>query len=356
MDTDMSQERFAAFNVDPALAEMVEAAPPDQMLEGILRLEDPASPPPGFLVVSKFSRICTGRFRAADTWSIRHHPNVISLKAARPLGLQDDADGGFAAPWRPEDQPAGPKPRFTGRGCIVAALDFGLDFAHPNFLERDGTTRVLAFWHQGLGYDSTRPNKFGYGRVFTRDEINAALRTPDPYQSLGTHPARSDSGLGTHGTHTLDIAAGNGRARGSKPSAAPDADIIFVHLSTPSLGDAGDLGDSVRLLEALDFVNLSADGRPWVANLSVGRTAGSHDGTSLVEQGMHELLRLGASRAIVQSAGNYRSAHLAVDGWLRDGGHRDLEWYIDPADTTGNEIDAWYSGKDRFAVAVRAPG
>jgi subtilisin family serine protease len=356
MATDMPQDRFAEFNLDPALAEMVEAAPPDQMLEGILRLEDPASAPPGFLVVSKFSRICTGRFRAADTWNIRRHPNVISLKAARPLGLNEDEGGWFAAPWQPEDQPGGRNPQFTGRGSIVAALDFGLDFAHPNFLKDDGTTRVIAFWHQGLDYDPARPNKFGYGRVFLRDEIDAALRTPDPYQSLGTHPGRSDSGLGTHGTHTLDIAAGNGRARGSTPSAAPDADIIFVHLSTPSLGDAGDLGDSVRLLEALDFVDQTAQGRPWVANLSVGRTAGSHDGTSLVEQGMHELLRLGPSRAIVQSAGNYRSAHLAVDGWLRDGEHRDLAWNIDPGDITGNEIDAWYSGKDRFVVAIRAPG
>ena len=95
--------------------------------------------------------------------------------------------------------------------------------------------------------------------------------------------------------------------------------------------------------------------RPWVVNLSVGRTAGSHDGTSLVEQGMHELLRLGPGRAIVQSAGNYRSANLAVEGWLRDGEHRDLQWIIDPDDTTGNEIDVWYSGKDRFVIAIRPP-
>ena len=109
------------------------------------------------------------------------------------------------------------------------------------------------------------------------------------------------------------------------------------------------------MLEALDYVDRTARGRPWVVNLSVGRTAGSHDGTSLVEQGMHELLRLGPGRAIVQSAGNYRSANLAVEGWLRDGEHRDLQWIIDPADTTDNEIDVWYSGKDRFVIAIRPP-
>ena len=135
---------------------------------------------------------------------------------------------------------------------------------------------------------------------------------PIPTRRWATIPAISDPGNGSHGTHTLDIAAGNGRAAGARPGPARDADLVFVHLSTPRLDAVGDLGDSVRLLEALDYVDTIARGRPWVVNLSVGRSAGSHDGTSPVEQGMHELLRRGPGRAIVQSAGNYRSADLAV--------------------------------------------
>lgn len=350
-----SKISFAEHNLDPALAETVGAAPEQQVIEGIIRLENPEVVPPGFTVVSRFNRICTGRFFAKDTWTIRRHPTVISLKDARPLGIHDDA-GNRADLLLPETQtPTGSATPFTGRGCIVAALDFGLDFAHPNFLNPDGTTRLLAFWHQGAPYEATRPNRFGYGREYSREEINSALRTPDPYQALGYHPAISDTGSGSHGTHTLDIAAGKRLADWARSGVASDAELVFVHLSTPRLGAVGDLGDSVRMLEGLDYVDKTAQGRPWVVNLSVGRTAGSHDGTSLVEQGMHELLRLGPGRAIVQSAGNYRSADLAVHGWLRDGEHRDLEWIIDPRDTTANEIDAWYSGKDRFMVAIRPP-
>jgi len=356
MSIETPKDQFTAFNLDPALAEMVETAPPGQLLEGILRLEDPASAPPSFRVVSQFNRICTGRFPAEQTWGIRQHPNVISLKAARPLGIHQE-NGNLADLELPRQTGAQSNltTPFTGRGCIVAALDFGLDFAHPNFLNPDGTTRLVAFWHQGATYNPAHPNRFGYGRVYSREDINAALRASDPYQALGYHPAISDTGEGSHGTHTLDIAAGNGRAGGSRAGVGADADLGFVHLSTPRLGVVGDLGDSVRVLEALDFVDRTARGRPWVVNLSVGRTAGSHDGTSLVEQGMHELLRLGPGRAIVQSAGNYRSADLAVEGWIRDGEYRDMEWIIDPADTTANEIDAWYSGKDRFVIAIRPP-
>jgi subtilisin family serine protease/outer membrane protein OmpA-like peptidoglycan-associated protein len=354
MDATTPKSRFAEFNLDPALAEAVESASGQEIIEGILRLDDPRQIPPKFTLVSQFIRICTGRFLASDAWTIRLHPNVLSLKAARPMGIYECCKHPPQAGDSEEiiQRTARPLP-FTGRGCIVAALDFGLDFTHPNFLNSDGTTRVTTFWNQVAPYDPAHPNRYGYGRVFSPDEINRALRASDPYQALGYHPAISDTGHGSHGTHTLDIAAGNGRAPGSTPGVAPDADLLFVHLSTPSPGPTGDLGDSVRMLEALDFVHRTAQDRPWVVNLSVGRTAGSHDGTSPFEQGMHEILRLGSGRAIVQSAGNYRAADLAVEGWLRDGESRDLEWIIDPRDTTPNEIDAWYSGNDRFLVALQ---
>ena len=257
MSTSTTERLFATTNLDPALAEAVEAAPADRMLEGIIRLEDPSQVPPDFRVVSRFHRICTGRFAASLAWTIRQHPNVISFKASRPLGLHDDGvrhrdpfdiQGSRRA--SPQPPPFKRLP-FRGRGCIVAALDFGLDFAHPNFLNPDGTTRLLALWDQGAAYDAAHPNRYGYGRQYTAAEINAALAAADPYQTLGYGPQPSDSGRGSHGTHTMDIAAGNGRAAGSRPGAACEAGLIFVHLSTRRLGSSENLGDSVRLLEAL---------------------------------------------------------------------------------------------------------
>ena len=222
MDAATPHSRFAEFNLDPALAETVETAPAEQIVEGILRLEDPDEIPPHFSVVSRFNRICTGRFPAAHAWTIRRHPNVISLKAARPLGVSYDGEDltELVLPGETGTPPGSPAP-FGGRGCIVAALDFGLDFAHPNFLNPDGTTRLVSFWHQGATYDPAHPNRYGYGRVFSREEINAALRASDPYQALGYHPAISDTGNGSHGTHTLDIAAGNGRAGGARAARRP---------------------------------------------------------------------------------------------------------------------------------------
>ena len=248
----MAVHPFNEFNLDPALAEAVAGVEPNFLIEGILRLDDPSEIPLEFGVVCRFDRIFTGRFRAADAWTIRRSSNVASLKAARPIGtpeLETLLDAGSELPQRAV-------PPYTGRGSVVAALDFGLDFAHPNFRNADGSTRVLAFWNQGAAYDISHPNSYGYGRVFSREEINKALEAEDPYGALGYHPSISDMGHGSHGTHTLDIAAGNGRVGAA--SAAAEADILFVHLSTPRLDAAGNLGDSVRLLEGLDFVSRTA--------------------------------------------------------------------------------------------------
>jgi subtilisin family serine protease len=350
----VSNSKFADFNLDPALAEAVAAAADHEFIEGVLKLDDPKLIPPQFERVSQFIRICTGRFRAADTWSIRRHPNVVSLKAARPLGISHLSE----APSANRESARRTVHRtssFTGRGSVCAMLDFGLDVGHVNFLNSDGSTRVKALWHQRAHYDPARRNRYGYGRIFSRQEINAALLESDPYRALGYHPSISDSGHGSHGTHTTDIAAGNGRAPGSQRGIAPEAEILFVHLSTPRSAPGANLGDSVRMLEALDFVHRSAGSLPCAINLSVGRTAGSHDGTSPFEQGMHELLDLSPGRAIAQSAGNYRLAHLATHGLLREGEEREVQWAINPQDTKPTEIDAWYSGNDRFRVRVRAP-
>src|SRR5580704_19638681 len=34
----------------------------------------------------------------------------------------------------------------TGKGVIVAVLDRGIDYTHPDFLNADGTTRIKMMW------------------------------------------------------------------------------------------------------------------------------------------------------------------------------------------------------------------
>jgi subtilisin family serine protease len=192
--------------------------------------------------------------------------------------------------------------------------------------------------------------------MFSREQIDAALAHPDPYAALGYDPAQSDSdGTGTHCTHVMDIAAGNGLAPGSAPGVAPEADLVCVHLKGDDTQLQDTLGDSVRVLEAIRFIVDCAGERPVVVNLSLGKTGGPHDHTPLVTQALDMLLDEKPGRAVVMSTGNYFSANLHSDGQLRTGEQTDLHWTITQRDDEMVEMEVWYPGSDRFAMEMIDP-
>jgi subtilisin family serine protease len=296
--------------------------------------------------------IVTGRIPVGRIESVRQQPFVQSLKAAqRVRATLDNTVPDIGANQLPAGSVAA-----GGKGAIVGVVDFGVDFAHKNFRNKDGSTRLLAIWDQNGAVGPNSP--FGFGRVFRAAEINAALKKNDPYQALGYGPPQDPEG--THGTHVMDIAAGNGL--GSKlPGVAPAADIIFVEVAASDVPFSGpeavgkSFGDSVQLLEALQFIFTQAADRPCAINVSLGTNGGPHDGSTLAEQGIDRLLQQQANRAVVIAASNSFADGIHASGKVTQGGQQDLVWRIGEGDATGNELEVWYSGSDRFAVELIEP-
>jgi subtilisin family serine protease len=363
--------------VDPALWELLRAeagTEGDRVLEAVIRLARPGIEIPDVRMVSRFGPIATCRIRARDVIAVRARRDVISLKAPRILSP------GFEPPVAPPDpaSPAQPglrptdvrrSPEFglTGAGVVVAAIDWGVDIdsaafrwprdaAAANAGRTPGATRFLSFWDQRDQALGPRPAPYGYGSVHSRDEIDRALRDPRPYERLGYHPAIADPrGRGSHGTRTMDIAAGNGEANGPA-GIASDADLIFVHLADRNTGGLANFGDSVRMLEAVDFICRTAGSQPCVINISAGRLCGPRDGTTLVERAFDELLATTPGRYIVDSAGNYFRWRAHSCGSIEAGETVSLTVVVDPADITLNEVEIWYDGADEFAVRIDPPG
>src|SRR5262245_17279709 len=313
--------------------------------------------PAAVRIVAQFGPIVTCRLRRGDIPSVRSEPRVRSMKAARlygptPCACQREAEAYVDEEPTDRRRPADDLP--TGKGVVVAHIDWGVDFAHPDFRGPDGRTRIVSIWDQSAPHGSQHSNRYGYGRIYDSADIDRALAEPDPYAALGYAPATSDRGGGTHGTHTLGISSGNGRS-GGPIGIAPDAKLIFVHLSTYSAEGPTLLGDSVALLEAFDFIARIAGTAPIVVNASLGRQAGEHTGTTLTEQGMDAFLLGAPGRAIVQSTGNYFDRDIHACGTLRPGEQRTLRLITDAADRTPNEVDLWYPGVDRLRVSVRGP-
>ncbi|QCG86282.1 S8 family peptidase [Azospirillum sp. TSH100] len=325
------------------------------------------------------SWIVTGRLHADQVEAVHAHDVVLSLKAAQPTHSALNATisemglGTAAVPGLPDPPVPGLLPPWVqhahrdGEGVIVGIVDFGCDYRHRNLRETDGRTRLLALWDQSGQPNSPAP----YGAMYTAPQIDAALATDDPYQALGYAPAKDDptkpaESWGTHGTHVMDIAAGNGL--GSKqPGVAPKASLIFVDAKLPTPVNSPDqlnhtLGSTVQLLEAVNFIFTAAGNRPCVVNLSLGTNGGPHDGSSLVEQGLDAMVNAAPYRAVVIAAGNSQQSGTHTSGTVPASGDCSIGWRITTLTTpgfettpAGGEVELWYPGRRRLSVALVAP-
>jgi subtilisin family serine protease len=253
-----------------------------------------------------------------------------------------------------------------GSGVIVGVVDIGCDFRHKNF-RLGNESRILFLWDQSAEFGGRVPKEFPYGREFTKENIEAALRSGEDvaYKTLKYTPP-----IAAHGTHVLDIAAGNGQepadfdgkkgpvaAPQSHSGVAPKVEIIFVHLKT---FEDGALGNSRHLAEAVEYIFRKADelDMPAVVNISLSTTGGPHDGSSLVEQRFDELLEK-PGRAIVVAAGNSFNQRSHTSGAIPAGCDTTILWHTDPRNTdpelTKNEMDIWYSGSQELQVTLGTP-
>ena len=342
--------------MDPALKELIRSGNPEERVEAIIR-QDPRMKvlPPQVDVMAEFSEIKTIRVKRRDIEAVWAHPGTASVKAARVLQFEDRQILPRSGEFFKDEPIAEQRHSFgnKGRGIVVGVVDWGFDFAHPAFLDAQKNSRIDAIWDQ-RGKRNHRSPRFGYGRVLSRKDIDAALATKTPYKKLGYHPGDADTGIGAHGTHVADIAAGSVRKDGG--GMAPEASLAFVHLASHPLSGLADLGDSVRLLEAIKFLDEIAGDRPLVINLSVGRHGGAHMGLTLVEQAFDRFLESKPDRLIVQSAGNYYKSNTHAQGHLAPGKTRELKWQINRGDRTSNELEIWYSDRDNFQIEVTPPG
>jgi subtilisin family serine protease len=345
--------------MDPALRAAAQKEVPGET-EAIIRLAPGAAPPPQVRLIARFGEIATCRLPRERIWEVWSEDEVTSLKAPWPFGIDPDPLEGTSADAEEWDAGASdvrrpPDLTVTGDGILVGIVDWGFDFAHPNLRDPSGLTRIRALWDQSA--PGAGPEPYGYGRVFRREEIDAALASDDPYTTMGYHPASGDpQGRGAHGTHVVDIAAGSGMAADSPLGMAPGAELLCVHMANRGTEGLATLGDSVTLLEALHWIFREAGDTPCVVNLSVGRHGGPHNGLTLVEQAIDAALVEEPGRCVVQSNGNYYAADSHAEHRLAPGQEWTFRWITDRADVTPNELEVWYPGRDVLTLEIRPPG
>ena len=273
-----------------------------------------------------------------------------------------------------------------GAKTLIGIIDVGgFDFAHEDFLDRNGHTRFERIWDQG-GDSRPQPKRtsssnaqdlFNYGAEIKKAHMNAAI---DGASSTGLPAHRlepqSQMSPGSHATHVASIAAGNhGVCRSAR--------IVGVLIDIPAEHNERrrSFYDSTQIAHAIDYIKHvgdeikaeeGLDELPISINISLGTNGNAHDGSSalarwvdsaLTEPGISVSVAAGNSgqeRATSPDDFGYVSGRIHSSGQIvAQGLVADLEWQVvgnTVADVSENEMEIWYSPADRFSVSVKPPG
>lgn len=177
----------------------------------------------------------------------------------------------------------------SGENVMIAIIDSGIDFTHPDFRNFDGSTRILAL------YDQTNE------KIFYSDEINTALNSSNPYEQI---PSLDNIG---HGTAVAGIAAGNGSQNPDYIGVAPLADLIIVKAKL----SAGYFTKTTSIMRGLKFCIDTARNfnKPVAINLSFGMNQGSHKGDSLFEEFITSAASVWKNNIIIPTGNEGAAAH-----------------------------------------------
>lgn len=241
-----------------------------------------------------------------------------------------------------------PPTNLSGRGILVAVIDSGIDYSHPDFRNMDGTTRIVGLWDQTI--PGNPPAGYSIGTYYTKEQIDEALKKTTPQQRYEIVPSRDLSG---HGTHITGICCGNGRAsNGRYRGVAFESDILVIKLGQ-SEGDS--FPRTSQLMEGINFAIQTAVERkqPLAINISFGNNYGPHAGSSLLERYIDDIALVWKT-SIAIGTGNEGAANHHFQGIVQPNTPLEIEISVSDSEPALN-IQLWKSPVDFFDIKLITP-
>jgi len=244
----------------------------------------------------------------------------------------------------------------TGKGTIVAIVDSGIDFRHPDFITKgsDGkpASRILAIWDtMGVPADGkpgrpgpvSFPNGAPIGTLYTQEDLTADLNASTP-----AIPQLDTNG---HGTSCAGIAAGSGGALPDRryTGVAPAAGIIGVRI-----GPGPGLPNTYLMGAICDWIDSVAGATPAVVSCSFGGQYAGRDGHRAQERQLSDRFNLERKgRVLCIAAGNEAATALHAEvSYGADTAPGVITWNI-PTDATGGSLELYFEN-DNPGASVRA--
>jgi len=250
-----------------------------------------------------------------------------------------------------------PTLNLRGNGVLIGIVDTGIDYTNPVFLNADHSTRIAALWDQTIIDENYASNTY-YGMEFTREQINKALQSPNPYEIV---PSRDEIG---HGTMIAGIAAGNEVSERNFAGVAPDSELIIVKLKPAKniIKDFWRISENVVCFQendiqfALMYFEATANklGRPLSICLALGSSLTSHDDTSRMNTGLSGFSET-FNFVITTAAGNEGNARRHYFGKIDPIiGYNKVELSV--SEQEGNfSMELWGDAPGLFAIDIKSP-
>lgn len=321
----------------------------------------------GGMVCSKFGEIVTALVPFQHLEMLTALPEIIYVEAERPVALTLEASVAAVKGDLVHNRFNNSFTGYTGKGVIIGDIHSGIDFTHPDFINDDGSSRILFIWDQ-TDNGGPPPAGFIYGTEWTQAQINDEIDG----SPAGLVRQKDTNG---HGTHTAGIAAANGRATGNNCPAnryvgmAPEADLIIVKSNL----------ETATILDAIAYIqnNAAAMSKACVINNSFSSQYGPHDGTQNWEIAFDNAT--GPGKVLVVSAGNNGNHHnispvpqpppdyntlkrIHAGGIAKVVNEVEITFQVpsyipDPGILNDAfEMDLWYQGGDKISVKLTTPG
>lgn len=247
--------------------------------------------------------------------------------------------------------------KLRGVGNLIAVIDSGIDWRHEAF--RNGNrTKILCIWDQNAS--GTPSEGVPYGRVFTREEINRALTSPDDVEEL---PPLDENG---HGTMLAGTAAGNMIPEQGFSGAAPEAELVVVKLKQAKkylrelylIPPSAEVFQEDDIMLAISYVVKTAFRyhKPLSVCIGLGSSLGAHRGEGPLSQYVGSVANF-TQNAVAVAAGNEGLARHHYMGMINETNPRDiLELRVGkPESLYGFSMEFWGESPDFYNVVIQSP-
>ncbi|MBT2322321.1 hypothetical protein J7E62_08185 [Variovorax paradoxus] len=276
------------------------------------------------------------------------------------FGIQEIGRFEVAQPVMFDEDLRGISARSQTPAPFLGVIDDFVGFLHPEL-----AARFQAVWSQDLsspnasGMHWKRSDDMGYGFEYQQPEIGPPIAR-EVYPPVLRRV--------THRSHITSLAAGEyvrpdaaDMEKGRRPftDMVSRVKLIGVHLPLGTVVDTSGGSMSAQVIDGLRFIiHRAGESSFGAVNISYATHAGPHDGQSILEHAIDELVRLRDGHlAVVFPVGNHYESRCHARFRLAPTEVRLLQWHILPDSATASFLEIWLppGAENQIGVRVENP-